>query len=371
MKLVTIITVFVLIQGSILFASNEDQIEKSTQFHEKNVLVFTDGEVDDMVSLSLLGSHVKNGTISNLMVVASGFQTDLTAEIINKFYKLHGVEVSVYAGESIENKTCPEISSISSALSFSGKNDLLSLLDENLSLTKENFTNREPSKLNSCNIAIKNFLTEYSDTEILVLTTPFDLVAAFQSNEDLLENIKSVHMTGGWRELDTQNTGISTFNWNINREAASKLLDFGLDIMLYSTHNVSKFMPEFNEETHSTFFKTLNENNTSTANFIKLHMKLWNVHTIRNYPILKDKITPHIESQMCSSDIIATIGLLREDFIKENSFVSINTPIGNDLLEKKGYLITMNDCDEDRIGSIRLVTKIDQEIFLQEISDKL
>ena len=330
----------------------------------RNLLVIVDMEPDDRIALILLAAEFSDEII---FVGTTGMHAGRKAALARKFLDQMGLgTVPVIQGSGGEAESYPEIASSRAAreYQFEGRG----LLPETELVAINQDMPKSSMKLSH---EIQVLLRVNGNIEIVLLAPATDLVLALEQEPSLQEHIRHIHLMGGWSESRQSSRDIvrrTTYNWNMDPEAAAKLMSFNtIPMTLYSSHMIKSSFSggSINKQGYPKIISEIESQRGQVPvfNSFLLAAKSWDHHLIEKIPSLSTTMGNHAGRQFTPADPVVVVGIARADLITKSRPVDITIDLKN-LDRSRGFNVIVEDNDSSHMS---LVEEVDTELFRHQV----
>lgn len=333
-------------------------------FRDRNLLVIVDMEPDDRIALMLLAAEFPH-EIS--LVGTTGMHAGRKAVLARKFLEQLGLAtIPVIQGSGGEPSSYLEINSSRAAREYQSEGRGL-LPDAQLTAINSD----TPRSSEALSREIRDLLRSRDDTEIVLLAPATDLVKALEDESALASRIRHIHVMGGWSDK-TQPSGDvvrrTTYNWNMDPEAGSKLMSMTtIPMTLYSSHTIKHSFSggSINREGYPVIIGELESRQDRVPAFgsFMVATESWDHHLMKKIPSMKTIVGDNAGRQFTPADPAVVVGMTRPDFVTAARPVDIMIDL-TDLDPAKGFRVLVEDNPSSRIS---LVESVDPEIFRQQV----
>jgi hypothetical protein len=340
----------------------------STTADARSLVVITDMEPDDRISLILLAA-LDPETIS--LVGTTGLHAGRKAALARQLMDQLGLSnVPVVQGSGGLPADYPNISSSRAALSYrsEGKSLLskerLAAFSQDVSRSSDDFQSR-----------MRGLLEASNDVEILLLAPATDLVRVLEGDQELRAKIKHIHMMGGWSltpGLNGDPVRWTSYNWNMAPEAAARLVQMReIPMTIYSTHMIKQDFSggSINRDDFPEVIELLEDKASKNkwAESFFVASRSWDNHVLREIPYLVPIIGDRAGQQFTPADPLVVLGLSYDKLATRVQLIDISIDL-EDLDLEQGYKVLVQ---ENPASNIKSVEAIDVDVFRSQMSSMI
>lgn len=321
----------------------------------RNLIVITDMEPDDRISLILLASL---GPESISLVGTTGLHAGRKAALARQLMDQLGMpDVPVVQGSGGLPASYPAIASSRAALSYQGEGE--GVMSE---ARLESLAQDVPRSSDDLQNRIRSLLRSAGDVEIVLLAPATDLVLALESDPALATRIKHIHMMGGWSESispEDKSERWTSYNWNMDPQAAARLVRMqDIPMTLYSTHLIKRDFAggSINKDDFPEIIELLEETASQNqwAESFFVAARSWDANVLKQIPYLIPIIGDRAGQQFTPADPVVVLGLSNADFVTRVKAVDISIDL-EDIDPNQGYKVLVNEISNSNIKSIEAI----------------
>ena len=222
---------------------------------------------------------------------------------------------------------------------------------------------------------LRQFLVTNQRVELFVLAPPTDLVAVLDESPELAGHIERLHLMGGWSEVEGVDGGElrSTYNWNMDPQAAKQLLETqNIPIILYSSHVIKESFPGGSmSATSSPQLIALLEESAErlpSINETFFAGSSWDNHLMDRIPHLEAAIgRGNAGKQFSPADPIVIVGASSPEMIQSAFRIRVRLD-ASDMDPDRGFRVFYA---QDKASNVELVDQIDRPLFESRFIDAL
>lgn len=333
----------------------------------RKFVVVTDIEPDDRIGFHLLAYYLIDHEIG--LVGTSLLNSARKRALTERTFKDLGLRnVPVLQGTGGTASSYPAISSSEAAREYQreGQGILTEAeLNKLASASKSGIPFQE---------AFISYLEENSRVEVLVLTSPVDIVAALKRRPDLISKIQTFHVMGGWvvSEENGQKVLRSTFNWNMSPQETNQLLELSAKVRfrLYSSHMIKQAFlgGSVSKRNMPDVLASIEEAKPALRGLqdFEVAARSWDEGIIEKIPRLRETIgAENIGRQFTPADPALVVSVFRQNLLETSVTRATLTLDEKDLNPDRGYRVSL--VPSEAPSAVEVVEAIDVPFFRAEL----
>lgn len=351
-----------LVFSVILFQAEDKEFQAVGR--DSKFIIITDLEPDDRIALHVLAAKIPKHEILcvGTTVKNAARKKALTRKLLDQ---LHLHDVPVYQGSGGDNASYSDTASSRAAREYDFREG------QNIFSTQE-LDRLEDTPYSSLELQhyIRKSLKKYKDVQFVILATPTDLCAVLEEEPSLKENIKHIHIQGGWAEFQENGEIVlrTTYNWNMDPQSSAQLLNMNdISMTLYSSHMIK---PSFNGgrcniDNSPAVIESMNSLQATMPSLQDQETAClsWDEFVIAKFPVLKTVIEPYKGKQFTPADPLVIVGIENKGVIESQQAINVCIDL-QDFDASKGFRVYV---EHNPSSKINLVQSVNPNIFKDEL----